>query len=177
MVIREAQTEDARAMGIVHVDTWRTTYPGIVADSYLNSLSHEASAAKWHHRLTNPELGRFYFVAEEDDGRIVGIVEGGLNEDQEFPTYEGQVYTLYILRGCQGRGIGRMLMQAAARRFRDCGIEDMMVWVLTVNPSRGFYERMGGRFLGVNMLNVHGQELEESAYGWDDLSVILDSDE
>lgn len=162
-------------MGIVHVDTWRSTYRGIVPDAYLDSLSHESSGAKWRQRLMSRELGRLHLVAEADDGRIVGIAEAGLNEDQKFPSYEAQIYTLYILKDYQHMGIGRMFMRAVAERLIEMGIEDLLVWVISRNPSRGFYARMGGRLLGASTFNIHGQDIEESAYGWDDLSVLLRS--
>ena len=172
MRIREAQYEDAEGIGIVHVDTWRFTYRGIVPDSYLDSLSHESAALKWQERLTNRELMRFHLVAETDDGRIAGIAEGGLNDDEHYPEYEGQVYTLYILKEYQGNGVGRMLMDAVIERFLRVGIDDMLVWVVSKNPSRGFYERLGGRFLGTSTLHIHGADVEESAYGWEDLSAV-----
>jgi hypothetical protein len=40
MPIREAQIDDAVALAGIHVDSWRTTYAGIVPDDYLASLSY-----------------------------------------------------------------------------------------------------------------------------------------
>ena len=176
MRIREAEYKDAHNMGTVHVDTWRSTYRGIVPDAYLDSLSHESAETKWRQRLASPELLRFHLVAEDDDGRVVGIVEAGLNEDEKFPEYEAQVYTLYILRQFQHRGIGRMLIHETVRRLLEMDIESMLIWVVSQNPSRGFYEHLGGRFLGTNVLHIHGWDVEESAYGWDDLSAILEGE-
>lgn len=39
MHIRKAAVEDAAAIAKVHVDSWRTTYKGIMPSDYLNSLS------------------------------------------------------------------------------------------------------------------------------------------
>ena len=38
-VIREAHVTDAAAMAHVQVDTWRTAYPGIIPQSYLDALA------------------------------------------------------------------------------------------------------------------------------------------
>jgi hypothetical protein len=41
VLIREAVPADAGAVARVHVDSWRTTYRGIIADSILSDLSYE----------------------------------------------------------------------------------------------------------------------------------------
>lgn len=49
---REARFEDARSIAAVHVDTWRTTYAGIVPDDALAALSY---AWKDIRQLLGPE--------------------------------------------------------------------------------------------------------------------------
>ncbi len=39
-----------------------------------------------------------------------------------------------------------------------------MLWVLETNPTRGFYERMGGVLAGRKVERVEGAELAEVAY-------------
>lgn len=46
----------------------------------------------------------------------------------------------------------------------------MMVWVLKNNPARGFYERLGGKYLYEKPIQIGAEELMEVAYGWRDLS-------
>ena len=41
MHIREATLDDVPGIARVHVDTWRTTYPGIVPAEHLAGLSYE----------------------------------------------------------------------------------------------------------------------------------------
>lgn len=41
MLTRKAALEDAPGIANVHVDSWRSTYKGIVPDTYLASLSYE----------------------------------------------------------------------------------------------------------------------------------------
>jgi hypothetical protein len=45
--------------------------------------------------------------------------------------------------------------------------------VLAQNPSRFFYEAMGGRRVGERMESLWGLELPEIAYGWPDLADAL----
>jgi hypothetical protein len=44
MVIREARLDDALAIARVHVDTWLSTYRGIVPEDYLARLDYSPRA-------------------------------------------------------------------------------------------------------------------------------------
>jgi len=163
MIIQEATIEDAAGMAKVGVDTWRATYGGIMADEYLDSLSYERSAQSWIRRLS--EDPGFTYVALSDANEIVGYAHAGPERDGD-QDYTGELYAIYVLREHHGEGIGKMLVQTVAERFAEDGIKGMIIWVLSANPSRGFYERIGGRFLRTKMVDIGGRELEESAYGW-----------
>ena len=52
----------------------------------------------------------------------------------------------------------------------------MMLWVLKQNPSRGFYERLGGEVLAEQEIEISGQKYPEVAYGWRALQVVARSD-
>jgi hypothetical protein len=47
------------------------------------------------------------------------------------------------------------------------------VGVLVENPSRGFYERLGGRQLEKKQITIDGHSLTEVAYGWANLQDLL----
>jgi hypothetical protein len=47
MIIRSARVEDAAAIAEVHVETWRTTYAGMLPDNFLLNLSEEKYEARW----------------------------------------------------------------------------------------------------------------------------------
>ena len=38
-------------------------------------------------------------------------------------------------------------------------MDSMLVWVLRDNPSRGFYEELGGRYLREQVLTIGGADL------------------
>jgi L-amino acid N-acyltransferase YncA len=170
VTIREATLDDAPGVAHVHVDTWRTTYRGMVADSYLDSLKYEDSAERWGRGLSNPERRGFAFVAENEAGEVVGFAAGG-PQRSDVPGYDGELYAIYVLQDQQGKGIGRALAQAVARELLARGIRSMVVWVLTDNhPSRRFYESLGGVWLREQEFELDGLMLMETGYGWEDIS-------
>lgn len=50
------------------------------------------------------------------------------------------------------------------------GFRSMVVWVLSENPARQFHERFGRSEAGHRKIEIGGLELDETAYGWADLS-------
>ena len=50
--IRAAVPEDAASMARVHVDSWRSTYAGIVPAEYLAGLSYPNRESLWKELLT-----------------------------------------------------------------------------------------------------------------------------
>lgn len=172
--IRPATVEDAPALAQVHVATWRTTYRGLVPDAYLDSLSVAERTERWRGRLSGADPGAFTLVAEDGDGRLVGFATGGPERENDS-VYTGELYAIYLLQAAQRAGLGRRLVQAVAERLLAMGHTAMLVWVLATNPSRGFYERLGGQYLRSTMINIGGVEVEDVAYGWTDITELIDT--
>ena len=168
MKIREARPEDAKEIARVMVDTWRATYRGIVADSFLRSLCYEERETRWLELLQGIHGTRYTYVAEEANGSIVGYISGG-KERTGDPDYSGELYAIYIDPSFQERGLGRLLVAALAERLLSAGLNNMLVWVIAANPSRRFYERIGGRYLRAQPFDIGDESLETVAYGWTDL--------
>lgn len=173
-LIRAARTEDAAAMARVHVESWRSTYAGLVPDSYLESLSREKSEADWRARLAGNRGEILYFIAGSSAGEVVGFACGGARRGEEsHPEFEAELYALYLLAEHQRQGYGGRLLAAMAGELRQAGVSSLMAWVLAENPSRRFYEALGGRPLGSREIEIGGARLEEVAYGWDDLQNLV----
>jgi ribosomal protein S18 acetylase RimI-like enzyme len=169
MRIREAVPADIPGIARVHVDTWRTAYPGIVPAETLAGLSYARSESRWREHLFREGSGRFVYVAE-DAGQIVASGSGGSERDG-MPGYDGELYGLYVLAAYQRQGIGRELAQTVAGRLAADGFSSMIVWVLRDNPkARAFYEAMGGVLAGEKTITIGGVDLVEVAYGWRELN-------
>jgi hypothetical protein len=54
------------------------------------------------------------------------------------------------------------------------GFNSLMLWVLTENyPARRFYERLGGIYLTERVEAFAGGSIAEVAYGWPDITPLL----
>ena len=171
MRIRAALADDAPAIAHVHVDNWRTTYKGIIPDDTLANLSYERREAFWHEAIINDDAPQRVFVAEEDE-QIVGFASCG-PERTNNPDYTGELYAIYLFHQHQCQGIGRALTHAVAKRLREQGHAGMLVWVLEHNPSRKFYEALGGQEIERKPISIGSVDLIEVAYGWRNLEMLL----
>ncbi|WAH37286.1 GNAT family N-acetyltransferase [Alicyclobacillus dauci] len=167
VVIRKANLKDAGNMAKVHVDSWKTTYKGIVPDTYLERLSYERREAMWKHILSN-QTNDVVFVAEDDEKGIVGFSSGGQERSQN-PVYQGELYAIYLLQAFQGKGIGRQLTNAVVEYLINRGYSNMLLWVLQDNPSRHYYEHIGGKQFSEKVEEMDGKALIECSYVWDDI--------
>ncbi len=134
VTIRSAKVSDAAAIARVDVDSWRTTYAGIVPDHYLDDLSYEQREEVWERQLVQSENTTFVCIAEDTTEPVVGFPSVGPERSGES-SHKGKLYAIYILDSHQRQGIGRRLVSAAAGRLVQLGLESMLVWVLAEKPD------------------------------------------
>ncbi|MEI8396704.1 MAG: GNAT family N-acetyltransferase [Rhodospirillaceae bacterium] len=172
VLIRRAHSADAADIAGVFVESWRSTYPGLIPDDYLVGLSVRKSTLRWYTELTQTEEGaNGVFVAVDPPRGIVGFGSCGVQRTR-FSDFEGEFYTLYLLDGGRGRGLGRRLLAAMAGELVGRGYSSALVRVLRDNQARWFYERMGGEWIGEQTIYLAKTLLPEIAYGWRDLTVL-----
>ena len=173
MHIRKAQPRDLPAIAKVHVDSWRTTYAGIVASEFLASLKYEESERMWREGLLSSTNPLSLYVAETPDGAVVGFAAAG-HEREGDTTYKGEIYAIYVLQNYQRQGIGTALFTACVRELERRGFGAFLLWVLKTNPARNFYRALGGKFLREQEIQIGNKRLLEVAYGWADARDILE---
>jgi GNAT superfamily N-acetyltransferase len=169
--IRAACPSDAAGIAGVHVDSWRTTYRGIVPDDFLAALSYEQRERMWRGILSPASGSSFVYVAEGPSGQIVGFASGGPVRDLA-PDYSGELYAVYLLQDRQRHGLGRRLIGAVVRRLIQAGMTSLLVWVLADNPARKFYEALGGQYVYDRRVSIGNARLVEVAYGWRDARIL-----
>jgi GNAT superfamily N-acetyltransferase len=149
-------------------------------DRLLETRTDAASERGWRRNLDelagDPEPDRCLFVAEDPDGRVVGVAMGG--PSKAWPADDaaraarptGELCALYVHPARWRRGVGRALFDAAAAWLGARGRRRLLVGVLAANaPARRFYEAAGGRWLGVRVFEDEGVALDEAVYVWDEL--------
>jgi ribosomal protein S18 acetylase RimI-like enzyme len=166
--IRAANPSDADGIARVYVETWRNTYAGVLPDHVLVGMSEARQRRAWENAIRGR---REAVVVAEQDGHIVGVGSAGPARKAGLG-FPGEVYTLYVLPDYQNQGIGRRLMTRLFAAIREKHGNSAVIWVLAANPSRFFYEVMGGKRVGERDERLWGVVLHEIAYGWPDLTAV-----
>ncbi|MGA9464698.1 MAG: GNAT family N-acetyltransferase [Terracidiphilus sp.] len=160
--IRRGEERDARPIGQVQVESWKSTYADIVPDDFLASMDTDSRAERWRELIAAGDM--HIFVAEDETG-VFGFVSGGKLREP-IDGYDTELFAIYLLQKNQGKGVGRRLFGELAATLRSEGRIGMALWVLRQNPAVGFYQRMGGVEIGHKTIQIGGAALEEVAFGF-----------
>lgn len=172
-VIRSARIGDAARMAKVYVAAWRDAYPILLPARTLTAMSVE----RWTQQFSGTiARGReIVLVAEDHRLGIVGLATGGPAIDRNVVMgTQGtcEIFALYVSADFSGRGAGSGLLRSMLRQFADRGAPAAFAWMLSGNPSRFFYERMGAKLAAHKTERRFGEVIHLEAYAWSGLHEI-----
>ncbi len=155
IIIRDGLPEEWAAIAQLHSQSWQVAYRNILSDDFLDNQVLENRMQYWEKRLqAGMPDNTFLRIAEQRD-QLVGLVCAVAGVDPKWGTL---IDNLHVLPGSQQRGLGRQLMQEAARWVlsrSDINVPSaapMHLWVYRKNTRAcAFYEK------------VHGSPVEEKA--------------
>ncbi len=162
--VRTAAWADARSLARVEAEAWRDAYATLLPERVLvHGFDAGRRARVWRHRLASAERARIV-VAADGPGQVVGYATHG--PARLGTRAAGQVYELYVLPERQNQGLGRRLWTAATAGLAAAGLGSVCVEVLDGNPSRYFYEALGGRLAARGTHVFAGHRLPTLIYVW-----------
>jgi GNAT superfamily N-acetyltransferase len=135
--VRVARVEDTAAIARVHVQSWRDTYRGLVADRVLDDPAMSARRERfWTAVLTEGRFSNNRVAVAEHDGELIGIAMSGRPESPDSP-WARQLYVLYVLQQHHGSGAGAALLGTVVESH-----ESAVLWVADPNPrAQAFYRK------------------------------------
>jgi GNAT superfamily N-acetyltransferase len=160
--IRPARGGDAAAIAALYIDTWRTAYAGLLPDRVLLGMSQATQQPHWARQIGGADT---VLVAVNGQDQPIGVASGGGCRDRRFRG-AGEVFTLYVSPSHQGQGHGKALFDEILSAHSELGRDSALLWVLARNPSRFFYEAMGGVRVAERDESLWGVVLPEIAYQW-----------
>ena len=171
VTLRPATLADAPAIAHVQVGSWRTTYRGLVPDTFLTELNVPTQTEKWAEWLQIPTVLTFVAKSSTESGaEVVGFISGGpIREPQ--PGIDAELYATYLLQPWQGQGIGRQLVHSlSSALLQNC--RSLLVWVLEANPSVRFYRSLAGIEQHRKTITLADTDLPEISFVWPDLTTL-----
>jgi hypothetical protein len=165
--------DDADAIERVRTDTWRDAYRGLLPDSLLDGLGYDGTRRRAVMAAMPPE--QFVLVAEED-GRLRDLLRRARSAHAKQPakakpsrmsflsiTAAARVARSWRRRPWNSSVASALLLRRARKRTRQAAGEG------EAEP----YERMGGVHVRDEERELDGVRMNESGYGWEDISRSL----
>jgi len=139
--IRYATTEDAKALGYIHSQSWKVAYKGIIPDNVLDNITEEKREKYFLKALSeNREEDALIFK----NNVPVGLTCIGRCRDEDKDSSYGEIWGIYILPTYWNQGIGIELMNWGMGQLKIKGYSKATLWVLEENyNARKFYEKVG----------------------------------
>jgi ribosomal protein S18 acetylase RimI-like enzyme len=161
--IRLATTEDAAALGRVHVDAWRAAYCGLVPDERLEKLDCGRSRNMF---LRSMREGPEETYVVEEAGAVVGFLTLGRCRDDDVDCETtAELWGIYVAPAHWRRGTGTELCRFGEELLRARGHTSAVLWVFAGNANaRRFYEAMGYASDGASKILEVGKPLEAIRY-------------
>ena len=165
--IREASADDAPGIARAHIESWRTSYRGILPDTVLDRIDVGQRVDTRKKILTDRSV--FQLVAYDlTHGDIVGFCDAGPSR-RRVP-FAGELYAIYLVHHAKRHGLGQQMFERVQAWLAANDMRSMIVWVLENNHhARHFYEAMGGRASSRLQSTVGGYPVIELSYAWDRL--------
>lgn len=163
MNIRRRTINDCRGIAELVTICWNETYRGIVSDEFLDNLYNNEEDRVINSTNKFSEDDNHQFVLEIDD-KIVGWINvGGSDYGNDY----GEIHAIYIMKGYQGNGYGKMLINEGIKELKSMGYNKMVIGCLEGNKSNDFYKHIGGKFVEQRIFEKLG--LPENVYVFDEI--------
>ena len=170
-ILRSATKDDAIMIANLHASSWRIAYRGLLSDEYLDNDLAGERIAYWSGKMTTLTESEFILLAMNQAGDIEGFIAV---MDEPESGYVALVDNLHVRPDLKGRGIGKVLMQAAARRLLGSGRSNYYLWVLNGNePAARFYESIGGIPEDERTVHFGGKDVKATRFGWATFEKVL----
>ncbi len=154
-IVPMTSEEEAKGKAYVHCAAWKEAYRGLLNQGFLDARTLEFS----EERALNAFRAGVSTLLAKDGDEVIGFADFGPCRDEDMEE-AGEVYAIYLLSGCYGRGIGAGLMNAALQSMAD--FDKVVVWVLEGNERAiRFYEGFGFRFDGASQVLDLGGEVTD----------------
>jgi GNAT superfamily N-acetyltransferase len=132
--------------------------------AFGSTLAREQSYSEevWHERSLGTSSGCecATFVAERD-GVWIGMVTGLANQ-QGQTKQSTLLVAMFVATSARREGIAVALVDALTSWARNCGANQIVLWVTSDNnPAISLYQRCGFRFTGASKLHAHAPGLTE----------------
>lgn len=137
-LIREATTADVEAILQIAHQTWWPTYEPLLSKEQVAYMLDELYTTDKITKQIAEKQQTFLLLTEE--GHPVAFAAYSPREED---TEVYKLHKLYCLPATQGKGYGKILINAVADKTKEAGKSTLDLNVNRYNKAKSFYEKMG----------------------------------
>ncbi|MFN5373223.1 MAG: GNAT family N-acetyltransferase [Flavobacteriia bacterium] len=141
MHIRLAQLDELPILENLARQIWPATYADIISQEQIDFMLN------WMYSFTalrqQQEEGHEFYILHHEGQDIGFIAIEWINEPQQSDSAQLKINKLYVLRECQGKGMGRALFEKAKERATETGCKAIFLQVNKANQAKNFYLQLG----------------------------------
>jgi len=136
--VRKARFSDIQEIALIHVQSWKSAFKGLMPERYINSYTLEDRKTEW---LSILDSGSESVIIAEDNDRLVGFLSFSENVNFLY------LSKLYLCPSIYGKGVGCLLMKQMESEAQTACIDLIRLYVLDNNQSAmKFYTKQGFEF-------------------------------
>ena len=167
-----ATPDDMAPIATLHAKSWQDIYRGLLSENYLNHDIFQNRLNIWQQRFTAPKPNQRILVARERTN-LCGFICIYLDNHREWGTL---VENLHIDKAYQGLGLGKQLLQSAAKlSHQQTADKGMYLEVLAGNQAaQTFYQKLGAFNARVQQWQApDGSIVEEFVFRWQSVAPLF----
>ncbi|OLQ72764.1 hypothetical protein BIT28_06110 [Photobacterium proteolyticum] len=174
--LKTATPDDMDPIAALHATSWQTIYRGLLSNNYLSHDIFQDRQNLWQQRFASPKPHQRILVAREGS-RLCGFICVYLDNHHEWGML---VENLHIDPDYQGIGLGKQLLQAAAKlSLEQKPDKGMYLEVLAGNQAaQTFYQKLGAFNARAQQWQApDGSMVDEFVYRWQSISALTTKSE
>lgn len=144
----EATTQDLKTIQEIAYQTWPATYGKILSKEQLNYMLSQFYSEE---SLKNNVQNGHHFLLAKEDNMALGFVSYEHNYKQEPVT---RIHKIYILPQTQGKGIGKLLIDAVEDLAKENHSVALSLNVNRFNKALTFYQKIGFEIIGEEDIEI-----------------------
>jgi ribosomal protein S18 acetylase RimI-like enzyme len=140
VLVREATTADAEAVGEVHAEAFRVAHRDLFDGDWLHELV-ERRRTMWTHRMRGREHARNTLLVAERGSDVAAFVYFGPHTEGRP---DGEIFDCFAHPDVWGRRVAATVMDKAWELLREARFRRVRLWTIAgANRARHFYESFG----------------------------------
>lgn len=161
--IRKGNPEDLEEITYVNRKTWKTTYPTIIEQDFLNNISLTIPKDVLEIKKREIIEKKANYIVALDNNKVIGMLKYLTTNNKNYKD-TAEIQALYLLEKYQKKGIGKQMVNIAIKEMLKNNYKNMIIGCLEENPSNEFYKKIGGKYIGKRDFLLNGKTYRENVY-------------